>query len=146
MNGSDPKIPATKPRLLVVDDEPGNLFTFKRALRLEFDITLASDGFEALRIFAQDNHEAPIDLVVVDYAMPKMNGAQFLAKLRVSHPMMPCILLTAYGDVEEVQVASRQYGVASVIMKPWDRDDVGRKIEHFIRIARMKRTMANIRA
>ncbi len=134
----------TKTRLLVVDDEPDNLFTFLRVLRGTYDITLASSGFEALARLAVTG-QTPVNAVLVDFAMPGMDGANFVAKMREGHPHLPCLFLTAYADLELVQSASRQYGVSAVIMKPWQRDDVERRIEHAIRIASMRRSAHAIR-
>jgi len=127
-----------KTRVLVVDDEPDNLFTFLRVLRGTYDITLASSGFEALTRLAARG-EAPMSVVLVDYAMPGMDGAAFVAKLRELQPYLPCLFLTAYADLELVQSASRQHGVSAVIMKPWQRDDVERRITHAIRLGSMRR-------
>ena len=44
-----------------------------------------------------------------------------------------------------VQLASRKFGVATVIMKPWEREDVERWIDHSIQIANMKRSLAKMR-
>lgn len=135
-------IPAAKTRLLVVDDEPDNLFTFLRVLRSTYDITLASSGAEALTRLAGGGG---VHAVLVDYAMPGMDGASFVAKLRESQPHLPCLFLTAYAELEVVRSASRQYGVSAVIMKPWQRADVERWVEHAIRIGTMRRTTHAIR-
>ena len=139
-----PSILPTKTRLLIVDDEPDNLFTFLRVLRGTYDITLASSGFEGLARLGASG-QAPVNAVLVDFAMPGMDGASFVAKLRESHPHLPCLFLTAYADLELVQMASRQHGVSSVIMKPWQREDVERRIEHAIRIGGMRHSTHAVR-
>jgi CheY-like chemotaxis protein len=134
-----------KPRVLVIDDEPGNLFTFRRVFNAQYDVTIASNGPEALlRVEATTEADA-FDVVLVDFAMPEMDGAQFLAKLRQGHPNLPCLFLTAYAELEEVKKASGRYRVAAVIMKPWEKEDVERRIEHAIRLAKMKRATAPLR-
>ncbi len=132
-----------KTHLLVVDDEPDNLFTFLRVLRGTYDITLASSGAEALTRLATLGN-APVHAVLVDYAMPRMDGAAFVAKLRELYPNLPCLFLTAYADLEIVRAASRQYGVSAVIMKPWQRADIERWVEHAIRISAMRRSTHGI--
>ena len=141
----DDSAPARLPRLLVVDDEPGNLFTFKRVLRLVYDITLASSASQALEALQRSGGATSFDVLVADYGMPVMNGAELLLKVRQSHPALPCIFLTAYAELDEVKAASRKYGVAAVIMKPWERADVERWVDHSIRIARMKRSVVDSR-
>lgn len=137
-------VPPNKIRLLVVDDEPDNLFTFLRVLRGTYDITLASSGAEALTRLGSAANE-PVNAVLVDYAMPGMDGVSFVAKLRESQPHLPCLFLTAYAELEVVRSASRQYGVSAVIMKPWQRADVERWVDHAIRIGAMRRTTHGIR-
>ncbi len=136
-------VPSAKTRLLVVDDEPDNLFTFLRVLRSTYDITLASSGAEALTRLSSGG--SPVNAVLVDYAMPGMDGASFVAKLRETQPHLPCLFLTAYAELEVVRSASRQYGVSAVIMKPWQRADVERWVEHAIRIGTMRRSTYAIR-
>jgi CheY-like chemotaxis protein len=138
-------LPPAKTRLLVVDDEPDNLFTFLRVLRGTYDITLASSGTEALTRLATAAG-AQVNAVLVDYAMPGMDGAAFVAKLREAYPHLPCLFLTAYADLDVVRSASRQYGVSAVIRKPWQRDDVERWVEHAIRIGTMRRSTHAIRS
>jgi two-component system, NtrC family, nitrogen regulation response regulator GlnG len=136
---------SSRSRLLVVDDEPLNLLTFKRVLRLVYDITLASSGTEALVALAAAREETPFDVLIVDYAMPFMNGGDLLARVRQQHADLPCIILTAHADLAEVQAAGRQHGVVAVVMKPWERADLERWVDQSVRIARMKRSIARIR-
>ncbi|MGC4091135.1 MAG: response regulator [Polyangiaceae bacterium] len=136
--------PLSKTRLLVIDDEPDNLFTFLRVLRSKYDISMASSGSEGLTRLGRS--EGMVDAVIVDYAMPGMDGAAFVAKLREAHPHLPCLFLTAYADLDVVKAASRQYGVSAVIMKPWDREEVERRVEHAIRLSTMRRSLSAIRS
>ncbi|MET0793232.1 MAG: response regulator [Polyangiaceae bacterium] len=139
-----PSASQKKIHVLVVDDEPDNLFTFLRVLRGRYDITLASSGVEALARLAAAG-DVPVNAVLVDFAMPGMDGAAFVAKLREGYPHLPCLFLTAYAEVELVKLASRQHGVSAVIMKPWQREDVERRIEHAIRIGSMRRSIRAVR-
>ncbi|HEX5619993.1 MAG TPA: response regulator, partial [Solirubrobacteraceae bacterium] len=67
------------PRVLVVDDEPAVRTALERALRLEaYDVELASDGREALARLA----DAPPDAVVLDVAMPELDGLEVCRRLR----------------------------------------------------------------
>jgi len=128
-----------KPRVLVVDDEPGNLFTFRRVFARQYDVTLASSSKEALLRLEGVTADDAFDVVLVDFSMPEMNGAQFLAAMRKKHPALPCLFLTAYAELDEVKVASGRYRVAAVILKPWEKDDVERRIDLVLRQSKMKR-------
>jgi CheY-like chemotaxis protein len=136
--GGGPPAPA-RPRVLVIDDEPGNLFTFRRVFASLYDITLASSGREALLRLDAATGDQAFDVVLLDFAMPEMNGAQLLAALREKHPALPCLFLTAYAELEDVKSVSGRYRVAAVIMKPWEKDDVERRIEHALRLSKTKR-------
>jgi response regulator RpfG family c-di-GMP phosphodiesterase len=142
--GSTP--PRPRARVLVVDDEPGNLFTFRRVFASQYDITLASSGREALMRLDAATGDQAFDVVLLDFAMPEMNGAHFLAALREKHPTIACLFLTAYAELEEVKKVSGRYRVAAVIMKPWEKDDVERRIEHALRLSKMKRTTSTMRS
>jgi response regulator RpfG family c-di-GMP phosphodiesterase len=129
----------------VIDDEPGNLFTFRRVFASLYDMTLASSGNEGLlRLDAATGVQA-FEVVLLDFAMPQMNGAQFLAAMREKHPTIPCLFLTAYAELEEVKSVSKSYRVAAVILKPWEKDDVERRIEHALRLSKMKRATSTMR-
>jgi DNA-binding response OmpR family regulator len=81
-------------RILVVDDERVVTEVVERYLRLkEFEVCLASDGNEALRIARE---WAP-DLVVLDLMLPGVDGLEVCRRIR-QHGQMPIIMLTAKGE------------------------------------------------
>ena len=84
--------------------------------------------------------------MLVDFSMPEMNGAQFLAAMRQKHAALPCLFLTAYAELDEVKSASDRYRVAAVILKPWEHHDVERRIDHELRLSKMERLTSNLRA
>ena len=89
-------------RLLVVEDEPANAELLKRVLeRQGWCVEQASDGEEALAAVAEQRP----DLIVLDLMMPRMDGLEFLEKLR-SNPVaitIPVLVLTAKDLTEEDQ-------------------------------------------
>jgi CheY-like chemotaxis protein len=91
---SGPWMNAVRPKtVLCVDDEKIGLRV--RKLMLEnhgFEVLTASDGQQGLALF--DEH--PVDLVVLDYYMPGLNGGQVAAELRRRRPEVPIIFLSAY--------------------------------------------------
>jgi len=79
-------------------------------------VETAADGFEGLRKF----REAKFDLVLVDRAMPEMNGDQLVDAIKHSKPETPVILVTGFTDVVERQGNGRS--VADLILrKPFSR-------------------------
>ena len=103
-------------KVLLVEDD--------RALReaLADTLLLGGHGYcavgsaeEALERAAQE----PFNLVVSDVNMPGMDGHQLLSVLRVRHPQLPVLLMTAHGAVERAVDAMRQ-GAADYLVKPFE--------------------------
>jgi CheY-like chemotaxis protein len=79
--------------VLCVDDEAIGLRVRKIMLESHgFEVLTASDGQEGLSLFDQN----PVDLVVLDYYMPGLNGADVAAEMRRRRPHVPIIFLSAY--------------------------------------------------
>lgn len=139
-NGSPAPIATALARVLVVDDEHANLSTFQRALRLRCEVKTATSGESALRLL----QENPVDVLVTDYAMPGMNGRELLHKARLLLPGLPCILVTAYAELDEVRDAARTSGVVKVLMKPWDKETLFYWINHCAGIASMRKVVSEL--
>lgn len=115
---------AGKSRILIVDDEPDVLLTLRMILESEgFDASLAADGETALR---RIDEEHP-DLVVLDIMMPVLDGWFVLAELagRSRRPLV--IVCSAKSSATDVARA-RDLGAADYVTKPWDADDLLRRI------------------
>lgn len=106
-------------RVLVVDDEVRNLETFRRVWRREYDITVADSAAAGLALLA----EGTFDVVLTDYGMPEMNGAEFVRRARRAHDV-PFVMVTGYADVPEVQMMAERGELFSVVGKPWTRDTI----------------------
>jgi two-component system response regulator AtoC len=98
------------PKILLVDDEQKFLNSIAERLKLlGFDPLKASSGQQALAL-AQKNF---IDLAIVDYKMPGMNGLVTIAKLKEIYPDVKTILLTGHGG-EKVKQATEALNAAYV--------------------------------
>lgn len=98
------------PRRLVlcVDDERVGLHVRKLLLeRSGYNVLTAHDGQTGLAMF----NEYPVDVVVLDYAMPGMHGGEVAARMRAAKPDVPILLLSAY-----VGLPSDVTGVVNVYM------------------------------
>ncbi len=90
--------------LLVVDDEPQILRAVTGVLQDEgFEVLTAPDGETAIKMVAA---EAP-DLVLLDIALPGLDGLEVLTELKKQHPLLPVIMVSAYGSVENAVKATR---------------------------------------
>jgi len=86
------------PRVLVVDDDPDHVELVGKLLQGGgFAAVSATSTREALEHLAAGN----IDCVLSDVQMPERDGFDLLATLRTSHPAIPVILMTAFGDLDD---------------------------------------------
>ncbi len=85
--------------ILFVDDDPSVLDGLRRMLRPmhnEWELSFASSGQEALEMMTQQ----PVDVIVSDMRMPKMNGAQLLELVQKMYPHVVRLILSGYSDKE----------------------------------------------
>src|SRR5258706_3249945 len=110
--------PATRPLLLVVDDEIPVLKVVERlAARIGFDVVTCASGAEAMRTLMRK----PADLAMLDLRMPDVNGLDLLRQIRANVPGCEVILMTAYGAVDSA-VEAIKLGPREYLTKPFDFD------------------------
>lgn len=108
-------------QLLFVDDEANVLKALKRIFHQEnYNIILASNGKEALEILKRE----PCQLVISDFMMPEMNGADLLREIKNQYPDIIRIMLTGHADTTAVMGAIKEGAVYKFILKPWNDDDL----------------------
>ena len=120
-----------KRNLLLVDDDQDLLKLL--AMRLEaagYAITTASSGSEAL---ARIGIERP-QLVITDMRMPGMDGSALFDAIRVSHPALPVMMLTAHGSIPDA-VAATNRGVFGYLTKPYDSKALTEQIERALSLS-----------
>jgi CheY-like chemotaxis protein len=84
--------------ILCVDDEPVGLEVRKMLLeRAGYRVFTALDGVAGLEIFARE----PIEAVVLDFAMPGMNGGEVASSMRDVKPAVPILMLSAYTSLPQ---------------------------------------------
>src|SRR5215471_11565971 len=89
---------STPPRILVVDDDPGQRSLLDSFLRSQgFEIVLAPSGERALEILRTQEFK----LMISDVRMPGMTGLETLRRARQEHATLPVLLVTAYADIRE---------------------------------------------
>jgi adenylate cyclase len=112
-------------KILAVDDEPDFelLITqrFRRQIRdKEFEFRFAHHGEEALAMLAA---EPDIDLMLLDINMPVMDGLTLLARLRELRTEVRTIMVSAYGDMQNLRTAMNR-GAFDFVTKPVDFTDL----------------------
>lgn len=89
--------------VLVVDDEQAVRRYAARVLQHDGHVVHeAVDGVEALEII--ERGAPPVELVISDIIMPRLNGVELLKAMAVSHPRVPVILMSAYAQGELVDM------------------------------------------
>jgi diguanylate cyclase (GGDEF)-like protein len=120
-----------KPRILLVDDDPDILDVLEIALHDEnYEILKAMDGEEALKIIKSK----PLDLVLLDYAMPKMNGRQVCQEVKKDLLLrhVPIIMLTGKGELDD-KVSGINAGADDYIVKPFEPKELLARIRMALR-------------
>jgi two-component system, NtrC family, sensor kinase len=125
---------ASRPRLLCVDDEPNVLAGLKNVLRRHFDVTTATSGSEGLHKLVD---EGPFTIVLSDFAMPAMNGAQFLAQVRHAAPDTVRLLLTGQATMDDTVAAVNDGNIFRFLKKPCAPPDLIRALEDAVEQARL---------
>ena len=105
--------------ILVVDDDAMNLKRTKMVLDKNYDVVLAESGEEAIEKLESEK----IDLVLLDIAMPGMNGMETFERMREFNDDVPVIFLTASGQEEDVLKAIR-LGAVNYLKKPFYPQDL----------------------
>lgn len=101
--------------VLVVEDDPHLLEALCDTLkRGGYDSVTATDGNSALTALATTQP----GLVISDVRMKPIDGHELLKKIRVLHPALPVVLMTAYGTVEKAVNAMRD-GASDYLIKPF---------------------------
>lgn len=67
--------------------------------------------------------------VIVDYQMPKMNGAQLIRLIKQKYPDLPCIMLTGEANALQIQELKEENLLSEYLSKPWSESDLKNIIE-----------------
>lgn len=112
-------------KILIVDDEPDLESLVRQKFRQHvregrFELFFAHDGKEALQQIEQD---VGIDLVLSDINMPVMDGLTLLARLEGVDRQLKAIMVSAYGDMQNIRTAMNR-GAYDFVTKPIDFRDL----------------------
>jgi CheY-like chemotaxis protein len=113
--------------ILLADDEEMVLHVFKAMLEhLGYSVVCGRNGVEALRIFREDPDA--IDVVLTDYYMPEMSGADLARSIRRLGSDVPIVLITGLGfDLPGGLISS--INIARMVMKPIDMHSMAEIIQ-----------------
>ena len=135
------------PKILVADDEI-DLETlikqkFRKQIREEkYEFVFAINGKDA--ILKMEEHP-DISIVLSDINMPEMDGLTLLTKINDSNPLMKTVMVSAYGDMENIRSAMNK-GAFDFVCKPVNFEDLELTIEKTIKhVAQVNETLKAIK-
>lgn len=119
--------------VLVVDDQITNIQVLHALLGEEFDVRMATNGADALRLVK----EAPPDLILLDIQMPGMSGYEVCRQLKASEQSLhiPVIFITAQNSPDEETQCFRE-GAVDFIAKPFNPEVVKVRVHTHVRLKR----------
>jgi len=124
-----------KPRILIVDDDPGTLASLSRAFALEgYTALVAPSAARALEKLDEED----VDAILSDVVMPEMDGLEFLSRLRARAPEVPVILMSGQSSVETAVKATR-LGALDFVEKPVGLDRLMLTLRNVLRLDRLQR-------
>ncbi|MGB7767498.1 MAG: sigma-54 dependent transcriptional regulator [Verrucomicrobiia bacterium] len=112
--------PAETPRILIVDDDPGQRSLLNSFLRSQgFETALADSGERALEML----RAGKFAMMISDVRMPGLSGLETLRRARQEHATLPVLLVTAFTDIRDAVAAMRD-GAVNYLPKPIDLDEL----------------------
>lgn len=127
--------------VLVVDDEP--------AIRLSVGAKLMQAGYTVLEAGsvqeARKHMPAELDLVLLDHRLPDGSGFELLKEMKLEHPEVPVIMLTAHTSVSHA-VAAMTAGAFHYLGKPVDLDELSLLVAKALETTRLRREIRALRA
>lgn len=116
--------------ILIVDDNPAILTALRLCLDSTFErIMTLERPDDILKTMAQE--ETILVLLDMNFSLGVNNGQEgllWLRTIRKHHPQVPVVLLTAYADVS-LAVKGLKAGASDFLVKPWDNDELVRKLK-----------------
>lgn len=103
--------------IMVVDDEQNVLNAIQRMLH---PLGNSVETFTSPEVALEHAKNAEVDLVIADYLMPEMSGAEFLEKVTALKPKVKKILLSGHDDLDGLLNISKEIRTHHFVRKPWD--------------------------
>jgi FOG: CheY-like receiver len=109
-------------RVLVIDDDAQFLQFIRDLFKSDrFEVVATNSSVKALELFSRDAQG--FDLVLLDYFMPHLNGAETFEWLRKLNPNVKVIICSGAEELQLRQIAT-QYGINGYIRKPFNMNEV----------------------
>jgi len=117
------------PKLLVVDDDEGICHACRRIFSPQgYQVETASDAQDGLDWAIERDYVA----VLLDIKMPKLDGIEFLERLRAKKADLPVLIMTGYPNIPNATAAIR-LGIADYITKPFAPEEITRAVQRMVK-------------
>lgn len=105
-------------KILIIEDRDTMARMLQDTLESEgYQVVLSCDGLEGIKRFREEK----VDLVLTDLKLPKKDGLEVLSAVKEDNPLIPVIIMTAYGTID-IAVKAVKDGAFDFITKPFDTD------------------------
>lgn len=134
-------------KILVVDDETDLELLIKQKFRKKirenaYEFVFAHNGVQALEKLSQ---HPDLDIVLCDINMPEMDGLTLLTKLPAANPIVKAVMVSAYGDMDNIRMAMNR-GAFDFVCKPVNFEDLELTMEKTIlHVGQLRDTLQAIR-
>jgi DNA-binding NtrC family response regulator len=126
------KLHPETPRILIVDDDPGQRSLLDSFLRSQgFETVAVDSGARALETLRAGNFK----MMISDVRMPGLSGLETLRLARKEHATLPVLLVTAFTDVRDAVAAMRD-GAVNYLAKPIDLDELLASVRQAVGISK----------
>jgi FixJ family two-component response regulator len=130
-------VSATGGTVFLVDDEPGMLKALTRLLEAE---GFAVRAFTSAKTFLESYHAEALGCVVLDVAMPELDGLELQQRLTQSGVLLPIVFLTGHGDIP-MSVRAVKAGALDFLTKPVKDADLLRAVRAALQRAAEQREL-----
>lgn len=126
---------ASRPTILVVDDEKRSVEAIARILTDDFEVRTAANGAEAIALLERDW----VQVIISDQRMPEMTGIDLLTRVRERWPDILRIIVTGYTDVQDTIRAVNEAGIYHFLAKPWHPDELLQTVRNAVHLHALQR-------
>jgi len=116
-----------KKTILICDDEEGIRESLKLILEKDYQLLFAKNGNEAIEVLKKN----PIDAVIMDIKMPRMDGIEAMRKLKELKPAVKIMVTSGYKSVDTAREAINA-GASDYVVKPFDRHEISKSVERLL--------------
>lgn len=135
-----------KPRIIIVDDEPGIVESLSLTFEDDYQVLATTDSEQAVELLKREE----VAVILADQRMPGTTGVELLKKAGGLQPDAVRIILSAYTDIEDLIAAINSGEVWRYLVKPWEPRElkmiVAQAVEHYYLVRENRRLIKELAA